>query len=180
VDIQSASQPLQKNEKPAYSTLVQDYSLLAKSNLKAVKWSFNTCIRCRCGYITDLWFLPVSQRVMSCWQSISNINWRTYHVRLAYQPPASSTFLSEQTSHHQPANSTFLSEQISTSHQPPAKRTVCIPSMHGIASIVRASRQFAYHLALPASMSPSWLRSTAPDALVCESNQWPKSSTWTC
>jgi hypothetical protein len=44
-------------------------------------------------------------------------------VRLAYQPPASSTFLSEQTSHQQPANSTFLSEQISTSHQPPAKRT---------------------------------------------------------
>jgi hypothetical protein len=46
-------------------------------------------------------------------------------VRLAYQPPASSTFLSEQTSHQQPANSTFLSEQISTSHQPPAKRTGC-------------------------------------------------------
>jgi hypothetical protein len=44
-------------------------------------------------------------------------------VRLAYQPPASSTFLSEQTSHQQSANSTFLSEQISTSHQPPAKRT---------------------------------------------------------
>jgi hypothetical protein len=42
---------------------------------------------------------------------------------LAYQPPASSTFLSDQTSHQQPANSTFLSEQISTSHQPPAKRT---------------------------------------------------------
>jgi hypothetical protein len=41
-------------------------------------------------------------------------------VRLAYQPPASSTFLSEQISHQQPANSTFLSEQISTSHQPPA------------------------------------------------------------
>jgi hypothetical protein len=39
---------------------------------------------------------------------------------LAYQPPASSTFLSEQTSHQQPASSTFLSEQISTSHQPPA------------------------------------------------------------
>jgi hypothetical protein len=39
---------------------------------------------------------------------------------LAYQPPANSTFLSEQTSHQQPANSTFLSEQISTSHQPPA------------------------------------------------------------
>jgi hypothetical protein len=46
-------------------------------------------------------------------------------VRLAYQPPASSTFLSEQTSHQQPANSTFLSEQISTGHQPPAKRTGC-------------------------------------------------------
>jgi hypothetical protein len=39
-------------------------------------------------------------------------------VRLAYQPPASSTFLSEQTSHQQPVNSTFLSEQTSTSHQP--------------------------------------------------------------
>jgi hypothetical protein len=39
-------------------------------------------------------------------------------VRLAYQPPASSTFLSEQTSHQQPASSTFLSEQTSTSHQP--------------------------------------------------------------
>jgi hypothetical protein len=46
-------------------------------------------------------------------------------VRLAYQPPANSTFLSEQTSHHQPANSTFLSEQTSTSHQPPAERTGC-------------------------------------------------------
>jgi hypothetical protein len=44
-------------------------------------------------------------------------------VRLAYQPPASSTFLSEQISHQQPASSTFLSQQISTSHQPPAKRT---------------------------------------------------------
>jgi hypothetical protein len=39
-------------------------------------------------------------------------------VRSVYQPPASSTFLSEQTSHQQPASSTFLSEQISTSHQP--------------------------------------------------------------
>jgi hypothetical protein len=37
------------------------------------------------------------------------------HVRLVYQPPASSTFLSEQISHQQPANSIFLSEQISTS-----------------------------------------------------------------
>jgi hypothetical protein len=46
-------------------------------------------------------------------------------VRLAYQPPANSTFLSEQTSHQQPTSSTFLSEQTSTSHQPPAKRTGC-------------------------------------------------------
>jgi hypothetical protein len=44
-------------------------------------------------------------------------------VRLAYQPPASSTFLSEQTSHQQLASSTFISEQISTSHHPPAKQT---------------------------------------------------------
>jgi hypothetical protein len=44
-------------------------------------------------------------------------------VRSAYQPPASSTFLSEQTSHQQPASSTLLSEQTSTSHQPPANRT---------------------------------------------------------
>jgi hypothetical protein len=46
-------------------------------------------------------------------------------VHLAYQSPASSTFLSEQTSHKQPANSTFLSQQTSTSHQSPAKRTGC-------------------------------------------------------
>jgi hypothetical protein len=32
-------------------------------------------------------------------------------VRLPYQPPASSTFLLEQTSHQQPASSTFLSEK---------------------------------------------------------------------
>jgi hypothetical protein len=44
-------------------------------------------------------------------------------VRLTYQPPASSIFLSQQISHQQPVSSTFLSEQISTSHQPPAKRT---------------------------------------------------------
>jgi hypothetical protein len=44
-------------------------------------------------------------------------------VRLAYQPPASSTFLSEQISHQQPTSSTFLSKQTSTSHQPPVKRT---------------------------------------------------------
>jgi hypothetical protein len=54
---------------------------------------------------------------------VGNTNRRP--VRLAYQPPASSTFLSEQTSHQQPASSTLLSEQTSTSHQPPANRTGC-------------------------------------------------------
>jgi hypothetical protein len=44
-------------------------------------------------------------------------------VRLAYQPPANNTFLSQQTSHQQPASITFLSKLISTNHQPPAKRT---------------------------------------------------------
>jgi hypothetical protein len=37
---------------------------------------------------------------------------------LAYQPPASNTFRSQQISHQQPASSTFISEQTSTSHQP--------------------------------------------------------------
>jgi hypothetical protein len=43
-------------------------------------------------------------------------------VRLAYQPPVGSTFLSEQTSHQQPTSNTFFSEQTSSSHQPPANR----------------------------------------------------------
>jgi hypothetical protein len=50
---------------------------------------------------------------------------------LAYQPPTSSTFLSEQTSHQQPASSTFLTEQISISHQSPAKRTGSYPIKEG-------------------------------------------------
>jgi hypothetical protein len=53
-------------------------------------------------------------------------SWYHHPVRLAYQPPASSTFLSQQTSHQQPASSTLLTEQTSTSHQPPANRTGCI------------------------------------------------------
>jgi hypothetical protein len=41
-------------------------------------------------------------------------------VRLAYQPPANSTFLSEQTNHQQTASSTFLLDKPSPaiSHQP--------------------------------------------------------------
>jgi hypothetical protein len=46
-------------------------------------------------------------------------------VHLAYQTPASSTFLSEQISHQQPASSIFISERINTSHQPPTERTCC-------------------------------------------------------
>jgi hypothetical protein len=42
--------------------------------------------------------------------------WHYQPVRSAYQPPASSAFLSEETSHTQPASSTFLSEQTSTSN----------------------------------------------------------------
>jgi hypothetical protein len=45
-------------------------------------------------------------------------------IRLAYQPPASSTFLSEQIS------STFLSEQISTStSNQPNEQAVCLDSI---------------------------------------------------
>jgi hypothetical protein len=61
------------------------------------------------------------------------------HVRLAYQPPASSTFLSEQISHQQPANSTFLLEQTSTSHQPPAKRTGCLLPLLDITFVCQSS-----------------------------------------
>jgi hypothetical protein len=58
------------------------------------------------------------------WRELSTIIARTEFrtIRLAYQLPASSTFLSEQTSHQQSASSTFLSEQISNSYQPPAQR----------------------------------------------------------
>jgi hypothetical protein len=48
-----------------------------------------------------------------------------FSFRLAYQPTASSTFLSEQTNHQQSANSTLFSEQTSTSYQQPAERTGC-------------------------------------------------------
>jgi hypothetical protein len=47
-------------------------------------------------------------------------------VRLTYQPPASSTFLSQQTNHQQSASSIFLSEQTSISH-PPNEQAVCRP-----------------------------------------------------
>jgi hypothetical protein len=40
---------------------------------------------------------------------------------LAYQPPVSNTFLSQQISHQQSTNNTFLSEQASTSQMNRAK-----------------------------------------------------------
>jgi hypothetical protein len=62
---------------------------------------------------------------------------------LTYQPPASSTFLSQQISYQQPASSSFLSEQTSTSHQPNEQAAaplqdwimtelVVAPSLHAI------------------------------------------------
>jgi hypothetical protein len=66
-------------------------------------------------------------RSLSPWNSnFSRLFLKLRPVRLAFQPPASSTFLSQQISHQQPASSTLLSEQTSTSHQPPANRTGCL------------------------------------------------------
>jgi hypothetical protein len=67
---------------------------------------------------------PLSQMTGTCaLKETSNGPTAISPVRLAYQPPASSTFLSEQTSYQQSVSSTFISELINTSHQPPAKRT---------------------------------------------------------
>jgi hypothetical protein len=66
---------------------------------------------------------PASRNSNGSTLSSTTVSTYTRRVRLAYQPPANNTFLSEQTSQQQSASSTFLSEQISTSHQPPAKRT---------------------------------------------------------
>jgi hypothetical protein len=88
------------------------------SNLQIVllsKKTLNTCQTVRDNLLSGL--LNVGEFVFYC----PNLR----PVRLAYQPPATSTFLSEQISHQQPASSTFLSQQISISHQPPAKRTGC-------------------------------------------------------
>jgi hypothetical protein len=69
-----------------------------------------------------LTFLPEPKR-LGCFGKRGNIELHSCSsprdlrpVRLA--PPASGTFLSEQTSHQQPVSNTFLSEQTSTSHQP--------------------------------------------------------------
>jgi hypothetical protein len=44
-------------------------------------------------------------------------------VRLAYQPPTSSIFLSQQINHQQLVSNTFFLEQINTSNQQRTKRT---------------------------------------------------------
>jgi hypothetical protein len=93
-------------------------------------------------------------------------------VRLAYQPPASSTFLSEQTSHHQPASSTFLSEQISTSHQPPAKRTgysSTRPHRAPSLCICGAGRPPAASFACPPPRSSVWISGGGP---TMETGAW--------
>jgi hypothetical protein len=60
-------------------------------------------------------------------------------VRLAYQPPASSTFLSEQTSHHQPSNSTFLSHKSAPAigHQPNEQAAIVHKFCHALIVIFR-------------------------------------------
>jgi hypothetical protein len=48
-------------------------------------------------------------------------------VCLAYKPPVSNNFLSQQISHQQPTSSTFLSKQTSTSHQPNEQANYVLP-----------------------------------------------------
>jgi hypothetical protein len=94
-------------------------------------------------------------------------------VRLAYQPPASSIFLSEQTSHHQSASSIFLSEQTSISHQPPAERTGCVLLVeHGIAclfALAQASkaRFHAKQLKIPPSNKHIWHDRSPQACMIC-------------
>jgi hypothetical protein len=82
------------------------------------------CVRdFACALLLSLFLLPfASASVLGPWggHDISMLYAPALQpVRSDYQPPASSTFLSEQISHQQSGSSTFLSEQISTSHQPP-------------------------------------------------------------
>jgi hypothetical protein len=57
------------------------------------------------------------------WARTRPSRWHAHEITTAYHPPASSTFISEQTNHWQPTSRTLLSQQTSTSHQPPANRT---------------------------------------------------------
>jgi hypothetical protein len=62
----------------------------------------------------ELWLVVTSKQGILTRRTVD----RSDHVRLVYQPPVSSTFLSEQTSHQQPASSTFLSNKPAISNQP--------------------------------------------------------------
>jgi hypothetical protein len=68
---------------------------------------------------------PANNELVATWSFASNSSFRDIQpVRLAYQPPVSSTFLSEQTNHQQPVTSTtILSGQTNINNQPPAKQT---------------------------------------------------------
>jgi neutral trehalase len=59
--------------------------------------------------------ISVLQEKKHLCMSVGYVSQEKRLVRLTYQPPGSSTFLSEQISHQQPASSTFLSQQTSTS-----------------------------------------------------------------
>jgi hypothetical protein len=99
-------------------------SIFAKSMLEMAK------LQCATFRVPNLQFSRNGRGHLDSLESLARgppLVWsgasRRRPVRLAYQPPASSTFLSKQISHQQPANSTFLSKQTSTGHQPPANRT---------------------------------------------------------
>jgi hypothetical protein len=86
-------------------------------------------------------------------------------IRLAYQPPDSSIFLSEQISHQQPANGTFLSEQISTSHQPneyaESVYVLCTPGISGRPRQQSSCRPYTCTVALTVARV-TYLRSARP------------------
>jgi hypothetical protein len=73
-------------------------------------------------------------------------------VRSAYQPPANSTFLSEQTSHRQPVSSNLLSEQTSTS-QPNRMVGTCREARSDLLAVGLVCLQ---SFAAPARTSPLW------------------------
>jgi hypothetical protein len=130
-------------------------------------------LRHYCVLLLPLVCVSVCDLLVSCmaWQGFAlqacmHTGWRAVRpVRLAYQPPASSTFLSKQTSQQQPANSSFLSEQTRAWHAAFAAllRTAAASGLcfcvsfagvvHGVARICVASLH-AY-----------WMASCAPSSL---------------
>jgi hypothetical protein len=73
---------------------------------------------------------------------IANERQKDKNVRSAYQPPASSIFLSERTSHQQPAaNSQQYSSLRTNQHQPPANRTGLENFFYGVVIIIKIKRR---------------------------------------